>query len=170
MADDPWEMDELWRYAHDPDLLPAEVARWAYDRIRVLEGATGAAGRETPTETPLSGRWRTGHSVRPRVTLYRDDQIVGMALSGALAAEIVERCNGADTQLADAVERVIARFVEVGPLRDAARAFARAYIDGDDEAAAGAAGIRAMTGDDREPPGPLGRILFGEEDNSGDVG
>ena len=151
MADQQPEMDELWRYAHDPDLLPADVARWAYDRIRVLEGAAAAGGQETDTEAPLSGRWRTGHSVRPRVTLYRDDQIVGMALSGALAAEIVERCNGADTQLADVVELVIARFVEAGPLRDAARVFATEYLAGNDAAASAAASIRAMSNVADEP-------------------
>lgn len=86
-------MDELWRYAHDPDLLSADVARWAYDRIRALEGAAGAGGREAGAQAPIRGRWRTGTSVRPRVTLYRDDQIVGLALTGELAAEIVDLCN-----------------------------------------------------------------------------
>lgn len=97
MSDTRLEMNELWRYAHDPDLLSADVARWAYDRIRALEGALSLGGPPAATQGPIRGRWRTGTKVRPPVTLYRDDQIVGMALTGALAAEIVALCNRASS-------------------------------------------------------------------------
>lgn len=142
MADERHEMAELWRYAHDPDLLDAGVARWAYDRIVGLEHAlTAVTGwplptdpdptgpQHTATQAPIVGRgwgkttaqdvtvdaalrrgdsvdrvgpdgveelrprWRTGRSVVPRVTLYRDGQIAGLALTAELAAEIVELCN-----------------------------------------------------------------------------
>jgi hypothetical protein len=142
MRDDRHEMAELWRYAHDPDLLSAQVAQWAYHRIIGLEHALAAVtgwplptdpdptgDQHTGTQLPISGRgwgktaaqddmvdaalrrgesvdrvsadgveelrprWRTGRSVVPRVTLYRDDQIAGLALTAELAAEIVERCN-----------------------------------------------------------------------------
>lgn len=66
MDDNRHEMAELWRYAHDPDLLEASVARWAYDRITGLEAAlaavTGwplrtdpepAGGAQTCTQAPM---------------------------------------------------------------------------------------------------------------------
>jgi hypothetical protein len=109
--DNRHEMAELWRYAHDPDLLEASVARWAYDRIIGLEHAlTAVTGWPLPTDpdplgdqhaatqAPMRGRWRTGRSVVPRVTLYRDDQIAGLALTAELAAEIAELCNRASGQ------------------------------------------------------------------------
>lgn len=68
MDDNRHEMAELWRYAHDPDMLDARVARWAYDRIVGLEHALTAVsgwplptdpdptgGQRTPTEGPLRG-------------------------------------------------------------------------------------------------------------------
>lgn len=50
------------------------------------------------TQAPIRGRWRTGTSVVPRVTLYCDDQIAGLALTAELAAEIVARCNRSDAR------------------------------------------------------------------------
>jgi hypothetical protein len=46
--DPAWAMAELWRCCYDPDMLSAEVARWAYDYIRQLEGAVVALGAPLP--------------------------------------------------------------------------------------------------------------------------
>lgn len=110
-VDAAWAMDELWRYAHDPDMLTGNVARWAYDYIRELQAAVLALGAPLPplgglvigsppagTQAPIRARWRTGTSVVPRVTLYCDDQIAGLALTAELAAEIVARCNQSDAR------------------------------------------------------------------------
>jgi hypothetical protein len=66
--DNRHEMAELWRYAHDPDLLSAQVAQWAYHRIIGLEHALAAVtgwplptdpeptgDQHTPAEGPLRG-------------------------------------------------------------------------------------------------------------------
>jgi hypothetical protein len=58
--DNRHEMAELWRYAHDPDLLEASVARWAYDRITGLEAALAAVtGWPLPTDPDPTGPQRT---------------------------------------------------------------------------------------------------------------